>query len=122
MNCNDNIFQDFLSNCNDQIVLNALLTPGQLYKWVFTNRLGNEYSGTANADVYGTSLTIDITDTDTIPAGLFSNYSGAFSLKLFDTTDECKQIPFKMTRYYDEVVFEMRAGTNVKDNLGCNFN
>lgn len=118
MNCNENIFQDFLSNCNDEIVLNALLTAGQTYKWTITNRLGNQYSGTSAADVYGTSLTIDLED---LPEGLINNYAGGFYLELFDTTDECKAISFKMTRYYEKVFFDMVAGSNIKNNLGCTF-
>jgi len=118
MDCNTNIFQDFLSNCNTEIILNALLTPGHPYKWRITDKFGNVYEGTSNADVYGTSLTILLSD---LPAGLINSYGGVFALSLYDTTDACKRISFKMTRYYDEVFFDTARGNAVKENLGCTF-
>ncbi len=121
MDCNENIFSDYLSNCNADFTLNALLTPGHSYKWVITDKFGNEYSGTAPANAYGTGLLIDLTDPATLPAGLINSYGGVFALKLYDTTDECKQISFKMTRFYDEVFFTTKRGTAIKDTLGCTF-
>lgn len=119
MDCNNEIFEDFLSNCGDSIILNSSLVPGQTYKWQITDKFGKVYEGLADADPYGTSLEIDLTDPDTIPAGLINAYGGVYALRLFDTTDECKQISFKMTRYFKEVFFETRRGTAVKNTLGC---
>lgn len=118
MDCKEDVFQDFLSNCNDDLILNAQLTPGHEYRWVITSRTGSEYEGTSTADPYGTSLTILQTD---LPAGLINSYGGVFSLKLYDTANDCQQISFKMARYYSEVWFDTRRGTLVKETLGCEF-
>lgn len=122
--CSPTTFQDTLSNCNDAIILNALLTPGQSYKWVITNKFGQKYSGLASADVYENTLTIQIDDPDTIPPGMINTYGGVFSLQLFDPEDDCNPISFKMkkgklTKAYSEVFFETFRGTLVKDTLGC---
>lgn len=119
MDCNERIFEDFLSNCGDEIVLNAQLTPGQSYKWQITDKFNHVYEGEANADPYGTSLTIDLTNPAEIPAGLINAYGGDYTLRLFDTTDQCLRISFRMTRYYDEVRFNTIRGTLEKNNLGC---
>lgn len=119
MDCNQEIFEDFLTNCGTEIVLNAALVAGDPYRWEIQDKFGNIYAGEANADPYGTSLTIDLTDPAEVPTGLINAYGGTYTLKLFSTVDECRQVIFKMARYYTEVRFTTTRGTLVKDSLGC---
>lgn len=119
MDCNQEIFRDFLSNCNTAIQVNALLEPATGYTWVIKSKSA-DYSGEVTTDGDGFA-SIDVTDPATLPAGLINSFGGVYSLQFFRTTDLCKAVSFKMVRYYDEIFFETVRGTRVKDNLGCDF-
>lgn len=115
MRCNDLVFEDFLSNCNDDILLNAELVPGATYSWQIRDKNKNVYSNTAVADAYGTSITIPVTDPE-LPVGLINSYGGTFTLQLFDAAG--KLVMFKMALFVDTVFFNTIRGTLIKKNLG----
>lgn len=112
MQCNC-CFNDYLAKCETEVVVNAGLTPLAAYRWVITDKFGNKHEGAVTADGDG-AITIPVAD---LPAGLLTQYSGEFTLQIYDST--CKPIKFKMTNEYDCVSFDVVGGNFVKNNLGC---
>lgn len=110
-------FTDYLVKCPDNIRVNAKLDPNTGYKWVITDKFNREYSGEVetNNDGY---FDIPITD---LPAGLLTEFSGEFTLQIFAINQECGPIRFRMAHEYDCISFTMRAGTHIKDFIGCVF-
>ena len=110
-----NAFYDFLSNCNTDIKVNALLLPATAYAWIIIDKFDKQYSGEIITDGDG-FFTIAVAD---LPAGLLNEFAGSFKMELFE--DACKKVDFKMAQFYDSIEFNVKAGTRVKDNLGCDF-
>lgn len=108
-------FPDYIVKCTDTLKVNALLIPGTVYKWVITDKFDKEYYGHQLSDADG-HVSIPVAD---LPPGLLTEYSGEFKLQFF--LDECTAVDFKMTKKYDSIDFRVKGGTNIKDNLGCEF-
>lgn len=108
-------FHDYLVSCEDAILINTQLTPSTDYQWVITDKFGNQYSGTGTTDAEG-RLSVEVED---LPAGLLNPYGGAFTLWVQNT--DCQRVPLKMARNYDEIVFDVKPGSRIKDELGCPF-
>jgi hypothetical protein len=94
-----------------------MLDPATNYKWVVKDKFRNEYSGESTSNGQGFN-SIAIAD---LPERLLSSYAGTFELSIYDPANECKPIDFKMAKYYDSILFDIKRGTNVKANLGCDF-
>lgn len=114
MQCSD-CFTDYLVKCSEEINVYAQLAPLTEYKWIITDKFDNQYSGEFTTDSNG-FWTID---TDDLPAGLLTSYSGVFSLQVEDET--CKPIKFKIAQEYDCIRFDIKGGTREKNTLGCSF-
>jgi|GEM_PF-4310492 len=108
------IFRDYLGICNSTVKVYALLNPATEYQWVIKDKFDHEYSGVAISDGDG-FLSIPVAD---LPDGLLTNYSGQFTLTLYYLS---RKINFKMADLYDEICFDVAAGTRVKNNLGVDF-
>lgn len=115
MNCET--FHDYVVQCGTTLQVNALLEPATQYKWVITNRIDKQYEGFATSNGSG-FIAIPIAD---LPDGLLNQYGGEFKLEIYNPSDLCRPINFKMARFYDAICFEVKAGTNEKNNLGCDF-
>lgn len=111
-------FEDYLSNCEDHIQVNALLEPATEYKWVITDRLNNQYEGLATTESDG-FFAISLAD---LPDGFINKFAGQFKLEIFESTNECRKVNFLAAKYYDCITFDVTGGTNSKPNLGCEFN
>lgn len=116
MGCTDS-FYDQISNCNTAVRVNALLIPATPYIWVITDKFGKEYSGVSITNANG-FFDIPISE---LPDGFFMPFSGEFKLEIFEETNACKAIDFKIAKYFDSIVFSVADGSRVKDNLGCDF-
>lgn len=117
MSCS-NCFTDFLAKCNDVINVYAQLPALALYdsyRWVITDKFRNKYEGYFTVDADG-FWQIPV---DELPDGLLTQYSGDFSLQVYDSG--CKPVKFKVAQEYDCIDFHIKGGTFVKDNLGCSF-
>lgn len=110
------VFHDYIVQCSTELQVNALLAPATQYKWVIIGRFG-EYSGYQTTDGNG-FFAIPVAD---LPDGLLTSYSGEFTLRILDATDECRQHSFKAAKYYDEICFIVKPGIREKNNLGCAF-
>jgi hypothetical protein len=120
MSCCSTVFTDYISNCQDTITVNAVLEPGTTYKWVITDKFQKEYSGFVDTDELG-YFEIPV---DELPAGLLTQYGGAFSLTIWTNTGlygdiQCDQVKIPIAKYYDSIQFEVRGGSNEKSNIGC---
>lgn len=116
MSCSNN-FHDYISNCNDELKVNALLLPATPYTWIIIDKFGRQYSGVSISDADG-FIKIAISD---LPNGFFTEFSGEFILHILDPEDDCRKLDFKMAKFYDGVVFSVKGGERVKDALGCHF-
>lgn len=114
MECNS-VFEDYISNCNTAIEVNAQFDVLTLIKWVITAPSGNEYYGENTTDAQG-HLDIPISE---LPAGLLNQFGGTFILQFFDTPYQCRKINFVIGKQYDSIAFTVKAGNNQKPNLGC---
>lgn len=114
MNSCNCCFTDFLAKCEEEIVINATLSPGTAYRWAITDKFEHKYEGAATAGANG-ELTIPVED---LPPGLLTNYSGDFLLQVYDD-QSCGPIRFKMVGEYDCISFYVKGGTFVKNELGC---
>jgi hypothetical protein len=108
-------FKDYIIKCPDSLKIKAQLTPLVQYTWIIKDKFDSEYSDTFITDENG-FWEIPIED---LPAGLLTEYSGDFTLQVLSS--ECKPIKFKVAQEYDCINFHVRAGTRVKDRLGCDF-
>jgi hypothetical protein len=110
-------FEDYIVKCEDHIRVNAKLDPNTGYVWIITDKFNREYSGEIETDNDG-YFDIPVVD---LPAGLLTEYSGSFTLQIKAVNAECGIQRFRMTKEYDCINFTVRAGTHVKDFLGCEF-
>lgn len=112
MNC-DTSFHDFLSNCEDSIVVYAQLEPAEDYDIVITDKFGNQHKHTYTANESGflQILTADF------PPGLFNPHVGDLKLEIF--TWDCNRVNFRIAKNYDAITFNIKGGTREKHNLGC---
>lgn len=113
----DNCFTDYIVQCNDTINVFAKLQPNEQYYWVITDKFTRQYAGDFTTDVNG-FWAIPVTD---LPEGLLTEYSGTFTLQVFADAYACSPLTFLIAQEYDCLVFNIRAGTRVKNNLGCEF-
>lgn len=113
------IFTDYLINCFDEIQVNTQLRAG-VYSWVIKDKFQKEYWGDIDLDSSG-GFAIPLTS---LPDGLFTPYSGDFTLQVYDA---CSPIPFQLAEfayqndYYDIVQFCVKDGGpySYKNNIGC---
>lgn len=114
MSCKE-CFSDYLFNCQDTIMINALLEPARLYTVVITDKFNKEYSHEylSNGDGF-----IEL-QVDDFPDGFFNQFAGDFKLEIL--TDECTKVRFKIAKDYDCIEFSVTGGTRQKNNLGCDF-
>jgi len=113
MECKSPYF-DYISNCTDTVVVNANLDPTTSYQWLIEDKFGNQYSGAFTSDSDG-NFEIPVED---LPEGLLNSYGGEFSLKVVENYS-CREVSLNMKASYDAILFQVKAGTRVKDNLGC---
>lgn len=117
MTC-DTCFPDFIAKCNEAIQVYAQLpslAAYESYKWVITDKFDKKYEGSFVVDENG-FWEIPVDD---LPEGLLTEYSGQFSLEVYD--DACKPVKFKIAQEYDCIRFDVKGGTFTKDYIGCNF-
>lgn len=114
MQCSD-CFTDYLVKCSEEINVFAQLAPLTSYFWVITDKFQRQYSGAFTTDKDG----FWSIDTDDLPPGLLTQFSGSFTLQVQDET--CKPIKFKVAQEYDCIRFDVRGGTREKNTLGCSF-
>lgn len=114
MQCND-CFNDYIVRCIDALHVNAQLAPATTYTWIIVDKFGHQYEGEFTTDAAGFwSIAVG-----SLPAGLLTEYSGAFRLQVMDTG--CKPVKFKVAQEYTCIDFEVKGGTRIKDTLGCDF-
>ena len=77
-------YEVILNECADFILIAGGFKTGETYIIIITDKFGNEYRLTYVSDDDG-SLTIDVTD---LPDGLFTAYSGVFTVKIYES-DGC---------------------------------
>ena len=75
-----------LSDCAEQITINAGLAPNRNYVYCLTDKFGNKYKHEAGTDSNG-SFTINAGD---LPPGLFMHWSGALALQVFPSMHSCE--------------------------------
>lgn len=119
MNCSE-VFTDYLVQCPESIKINSYLDPTTEYKWIITDKFGKEYAGYITTDADG-KFEIPI---DELPEGLLTSYSGEFELRVYATSgvygqETCDHVHIPLAKNYESVRFEIKAGTNQKDNIGC---
>lgn len=114
MQCND-CFYDYIVRCIDALYVNAQLAPAATHTWVITDKFGHQYEGAFTTDAAG-FWSIPISS---LPAGLLTEYSGDFTLQVYDAT--CAPVRFKIAQEYTCINFSVKGGTRVKDTLGCDF-
>lgn len=115
--CNDSFF-DYLVQCNEEINVFAQLAPNTTYQWVITDKFQRQYAGTftTNADGFWSIPTEDL------PGGMLNEFAGTFHLQVFeDAYATCAPIKFLIAQEYDTITFNIRAGSRIKNNLGCEF-
>jgi len=119
-NC-ETCYEDFIVKCNTTINVFAKLAATTAYTWVITDKFDRQYQGTFITDAFG-FWEILVAD---LPEGLLTEFSGSFKLEVFAyeayPAIECKPIKFTIANEYDCIIFNVRAGTRIKDNLGCDF-
>lgn len=113
MNSCNCCFTDYLAKCETEIVINTTLTPSTTYRLVITDKFDHKYEVTVVAGLTG-ELTIPVED---LPAGMLTQYSGDFLLQIYDNS--CGPIKFKLLGEYDCLTFNIRGGTFVKNEIGC---
>lgn len=84
-------FEFTLSDCLDSFVVDAGLIPETTYYYRITDKFGNKYSGSFETTNDG-RFTIDVDD---FPQGLFTAYSGAFTLEV-----SLNLIPFSPVNFW----------------------
>lgn len=106
-------YNAILSNCNEGIRLKAGLTPGDDYKWIITDKFGNKYNDTVQADYLGDI----IIDESILPTGFFTPFSGEFELQI---VNPITNLPVTLTicAYYECVNISIVGGSDVEDTIG----
>lgn len=112
MNCNC-CFNDYISNCASEIIINAGLTPGTEYTVEIKDKFDNLYNQNVTTGVDG-ELTIDITQ---LPDGLFTQYSGDFTITVFDGCDTVT-LTLNETEYTC-IDFSVKKSNTEKNQIPC---
>lgn len=110
-------FTDYIVKCSESIRVNAKLEAETDYMWVITDKFNRQYHGTFTTNSNG-AFDIPVAE---LPAGLLTEYSGNFKLEVFDNAEACTPVKFLIAQEVDCIVFDIHAGTRVKDFLGCEF-
>jgi hypothetical protein len=110
-------FTDYLVKCSTEINVYAKLTPSTAYEWVITDKFNRQYSGSFTTDAEG-FWSIPVAS---LPDGLLTEFSGRFSLQVFEDGTTCAPIKFLIATETDCIDFTVSAGTREKNNLGCEF-
>lgn len=71
-----------LPACPDSIVIDGGLQPGSQHRWEIKDKFGIVYSGTSQTDGNG-KFYIDVAGNTSLPKGLFMEFSGVFTLRIF---------------------------------------
>ena len=116
MECHQS-FTDYLVNCPEGITVNLVTDspPYSALRWLIIDKFSNEYSGDLITNGNG-GFTIPV---DELPDGLLTSYSGVFELKVLDV-DNNRPIPFFIAGSYDSILFDVRRGNYIKDEIGFN--
>lgn len=114
MQCNC-CFTDYIAKCETVLKVNTILDPVSDYRWVITDKFDNKYEGSVTTDSAG-AFEIPVED---LPAGLLTQYSGEFQLQIFPDGEACGPVRFRIAGEYECISFEVKGGTFVKDNIGC---
>lgn len=109
------VFTDFIAKCNTTLTVYAKLTPETAYRWIITDKFDAKYEGAFTTDIDG-FFQIPLED---LPDHLLNEYAGNFLLQIQD--DTCKPIKFMVASEYQAINFSVKAGTYIKDHLGCPF-
>lgn len=114
-------FQEYVTNCEGVIyILTQNLEPNTEHKIVITDKFGKEYSVPYETDADSTI----IMEASSFPEGLF-NVPGELKIEIYTTNGvynspiQCEKVKLLIGKYYDHINLEVRAGTNVKSNIGC---
>lgn len=110
-------FTDTLAKCETEIEVFAMLTPLTAYRWVITDKFHNKYEGDITTDANG-FFSIPVAD---LPDGMLTQYSGTFSLQVYQQDSACAPEKFKIASVHDCIEFSISGGTFEKNNLGCEF-
>ena len=114
----DKCIKDHISCGLDQIYVLGVLNSNLPIKWVITNK-DAEYFGGTTTDANGQF----IIDTSLLPPGLLNPYAGTFTLTVFSNDAyQCTQYTWNNSAYCDPytcIDFDVKNGTEVKNNLGC---
>lgn len=113
MSC-ETCFTDYICACGDSVVINTRLTPGVTYYWQVEDKFQKSYTGSVVAESDG-RLIIQLSD---LPAGLFNEYAGDFTLSFSDSIS-CGTIAIPLAKNYDCIRLEVKGGTHTKDTIGC---
>lgn len=108
-------FTDYLVQCDDFIQVYAQLQPDTTYSWIITDKFDKQYSEEFTTDENGFWQI----PTASLPPGLLTEYGGVFSLEVLDQS--CKPTKFKIASEYNCIDFSVKAGTRLKNTLGCTF-
>lgn len=112
MDCNS-AFYDYLVQCPEGIKVNiqADAGPYAAITYRIIDKFSNQYSGQLVTDGYG-GFIIPVED---LPDGLLNSYAGTFELQVLA---DGYPVRFLIAGYFDSIVFSVRRGTEIKDNLG----
>jgi hypothetical protein len=106
-------FKDYITHCETGILVHTFLAPNTDYTWKIQDKFGNEYEGSVTTNANG-EFTIPVED---LPAGLLTEFSGKFKLQVYNAG--CRPVNLLMAQEYDCIEFEVRGGTSIKDEIGC---
>jgi hypothetical protein len=108
-------FEDYVVQCQENIVVNAHLEPLTEFTWRVIDKFGNHYSGQVTTNEQG-QVTIPVTN---LPDGFLTQFSGVFTLQFFEDAGFCTPAPVKMAKVYSGIEFTVKPGNYEKNNLGC---
>lgn len=106
-------YQDYISNCPVSLSINAGLTLDTEYVAWLVDKFGMNYEIDFTADGDG----IGVLDLSTLPDGLFTPYSGFFTLKVLDDSAVIQDLTINGTTY-NCIEFEVKGGDFTKTYLG----
>jgi len=106
-------FNDYISNCATEIIINAGLTPATEYIVQIKDKFDNLYNQTITAGPSG-ELTVDITQ---LPVGLLTEYSGGFTITVFEGCDTVN-LTLNETEYTC-IDLEVKKSNTEKNQIPC---